>query len=666
MSKRLCIIAFAFFSVTLAAEVHFAPSMLPLIFQDIYEDLVEQGQEVDFEELSQQLADLSEHPLNLNTATADDLHLLPFLTDQQIDAILLLVYQQPLHNLYELQLIDCLPDYQIRNLLPFVTAEPVDQQEPVYWREMWHYARHDLLLRLDARNIENTRTAKTNNNGNDPMYAYLKYNFNYRNRVQWGISMERDPGEPFYSPHKTYGADFYGGYLQLQNFGHLKRFVAGDFRASFGQGLVINTNMRYGGKLAMLQNGGFTREGLQRKTSTAEYNFLRGAGATISVGKFDLTAFYSARKIDANVDTAENTFPSIQKTGYHRTVNEINNKRSEWQQIIGFNGTLRLASARIGITVTEQIFTDTLIPKTTYYNHNYFRGKRQFAAGLNYQWHLRRVMLFGEVATAQNNTWGVANITGLRYSPINGIAFTALYRYYSPHFDNLLANAFGETSRQNDENGLMLGTDITAVQHWRFSIYGDAFHFHGPKYGIRDSLTWGGDALLQAEYLPSKYMNMQWKTRAKIKGGEQKYELRYNLNAAVGNWLFKTVLNGNVVLTKEKTGVKPHLGGVISQQVEYHFSRVPIVIQARGEAFYTANYDNRLYLYENDVLYAFSIPMLYGQGGRWFLNFRYKINEHLSLYLKTAQTIYAPKWAVQQNLYSRTRTEMHTLLRVKF
>ena len=76
MSKRLCIIAFAFFSVTLAAEVHFAPSMLPLIFQDIYEDLVEQGQEVDFEELSQQLADLSAHPLNLNTATADDLHLM--------------------------------------------------------------------------------------------------------------------------------------------------------------------------------------------------------------------------------------------------------------------------------------------------------------------------------------------------------------------------------------------------------------------------------------------------------------------------------------------------------------------------------------------------------------------------------------------------------------
>lgn len=654
MWQRLCVVLVAWgCALIAAAQTNYSAAMLPLIMQDIYEDLLEQGQTVDFEELTEELSRLHENPINLNATSADELRQIPFLSDEQIDAILLLVYRQPLHSLYELQLADHLKDYQIRNLLPFVFVGSIEKNEPFYWKEMWHYAHHEVDLRLDARQIETNRP--------DPFYTSLKYRFNYGKRVDFGLVMERDPQEPFYYPHKTYGADFYGGWLQLRDVWKFRNIVAGDYRVTFGQGLVINTNMRFGGKLSMLANSGFRREGLQRKSSTAEADFLRGVGATLALGKVDVSAFYSARKVDGRVN--DNVFPSIQNTGYHRTDAELSGKRAVWQQVVGLNTTLRLKQARIGLTVTEHLLGDTLVPRTTYYNHNYFSGKRQFAAGINYQWYIRRFMLFGEVATAQNSTWGIANITGLRYSLPNDVSLVALYRYYSPHYDNLLANAFSETSRQNDENGLMVGADIGCVKRWRFSVYGDIFRFAGAKYAIRTYPTWGGEALLQAQYEVNRNMSMQWKVRTKWKGEKEKYQLRYNLSAQAGQWLLKTTIEGNLLRQSGKTDVS--LGGVVAQQVEYSFSAVPVVLQARAEAFYTADYDNRIYLYENDVLYAFSIPMLYGKGGRWMLNFRYKINDMFSVYLKTAQTLYSQSWATERNLGNRTRSEVHTMLRIK-
>ncbi len=103
LSLWVCLFAFA--------QVSYSPDMLPLIMQDIYEQLVENGREPDFEELEPELLTLHENPINLNAATEDDLRRLRFLSDEQIDDILLFVYKQPLNSLYELRLIPSLADY---------------------------------------------------------------------------------------------------------------------------------------------------------------------------------------------------------------------------------------------------------------------------------------------------------------------------------------------------------------------------------------------------------------------------------------------------------------------------------------------------------------------------------------------------------------------------
>ncbi len=106
------------------------------IIGDVYEQLTETGA-VDYEELQEELLDLAAHPINLNAARASDLERLRFLNDIQIDAILLYVYQRPMQDISELQLIDCLHDYDIRNLRAFVFVAPIEKSDRLYPREVF-------------------------------------------------------------------------------------------------------------------------------------------------------------------------------------------------------------------------------------------------------------------------------------------------------------------------------------------------------------------------------------------------------------------------------------------------------------------------------------------------------------------------------------------------
>ena len=122
------------------------------ILEDIYGQLAEYG--IAMDDVAEQLMDIAENPINLNHTNAEELSQLCWLTDEQIDDILLYQYQHAFVSVYDLQLIHSLKDYDIRNLLPFVYVGEVEEQEKIYFREVFHYAKHEITLRADARNIE--------------------------------------------------------------------------------------------------------------------------------------------------------------------------------------------------------------------------------------------------------------------------------------------------------------------------------------------------------------------------------------------------------------------------------------------------------------------------------------------------------------------------------
>ena len=255
------------------------------ILEDIYNQLSEDD-EILQEDLQEQLMGIAAHPINLNNTNADELSRLLFLNDEQIDAILLYQYKHTFRDIYELQLIDCLKDYEIRNLLPFVYVGEEKEEEKIYFREIFQYANHELTLRTDARNIEDFE--------GDPMYGKLRYRFNYQNKVQAGISVTRQVND---GSIKQEGERWdYGGFIELRDIGPMKRIVAGNYQASFGYGLVVGSPFKRG-KTAYIQSTSKTDEGVKKYTSVGDsYNYFHGIGATAKVSNWaDVSAFYSLR-----------------------------------------------------------------------------------------------------------------------------------------------------------------------------------------------------------------------------------------------------------------------------------------------------------------------------------------------------------------------------------
>ena len=257
------------------------------ILEDIYGQLAEYG--IAMDDVAEQLMEIAEHPIDLNQTNAEELSQLGWLTDEQIDDILLYQYQYGFVSVYDLQLIHSLKDYDIRNLLPFVEVKDKRleiQDENIYLREVFRYAKHEITLRADARNIEDYPL--------DPMYGKLRYRFNYQNRVQAGLSVTRraNDGTP-----KPEGERWdYGGFIQLRDMGPMQKIVAGNFQANFGYGLVVGSPFKRG-KTAYIQSTSKTDEGLKKYTSVGDsYPYFHGIGATAQLSHWaDISTLHLVR-----------------------------------------------------------------------------------------------------------------------------------------------------------------------------------------------------------------------------------------------------------------------------------------------------------------------------------------------------------------------------------
>jgi hypothetical protein len=507
----------------------------------------------------------------------------------------------------------------------------------------------------------------------DPNYLSVKYSFRSGDKIDVGLVGEKDAGEQFWGRYHK-GFDFYSGYVQLNHLGRLKTLVLGNLKANFGLGLVIHPEVSMG-KSTDVMNVLPRNSGLQKSSSTDEYNFLRGIGATVKIGKSELSAFYSYKLFDG--DSTGTAFSYIKTDGLHRTVSDLNHKDRIATQVVGGNWSWRVTNFYLGFTVVDTRLSRTLEPELKPYNMFFFRGNHQLAEGLNYRFRLKKFTFFGEEAIQSKGGFAVLN--GFTVSPVSRVNLVALYRYYSKRYDVLLANAFAEGSKVNNEEGFYFGFEIYPIKHWKIVAYADAYSFPWLRYTV-SSPSVGYDALLAANYIPTKKVEMYWRIRYKQKeknlteisitdftGRYDLASLRYWVSfAANKRFVLKSLVEVNRASSEKES---PTWGWLFSQEVSYVFRKLPLSFNVRCEWFDAVNYDNRIYSYERDVPYVFSVPMLYGQGGRWFGNCKWNLSKKLSVWLKVAQTFYADRNTIGSDLElinSNHKTDIHTVVRFQF
>ncbi|WP_202191570.1 helix-hairpin-helix domain-containing protein [Bacteroides caccae] len=628
--------------------------------------------ENELEELSNRL----QEPVNLNSATREQLEQFPFLSDIQIEHLLAYIYiHGQMETIYELQLVEELDRQTIQYLLPFVCIKAINNEPAFRWKTMLkdagRYGKNEVLTRLDIlfykrKGYEHTYLGPS-------VYNSVKYTFRYRDQLYAGGVAEKDAGEPFAALHNSYGYDYYSFYLLLQNCGRLKSLAVGNYRLSFGQGLVMSTDYLMG-KTIYASSFNNRSTGIKRHSSTDEYNYFRGVATTVALTKrLSVSAFYSHRNMDGVVTDGEIT--SVYKTGLHRSRKEADKKNLLTSQLTGGNVSYQQNHIRLGITGVYYVFNRPYEPELTGYSKYNIHGNHFYNLGIDYAYRWRRFSFQGETAIGKQ---GWASLNRLQYSPVQDIQFMLIHRFYSYDYWAMYAHSFGEGSTVQNEQGYYVGLETTPFSHWRFFVSFDLFSFPWKKYRINKPSR-GTDGLIQATFTPRTNLSMYLKYRYKQKERDLTgskgtltlpifhHQLRYRLNYSLNDvFSSRTTLDYNHFHSQDRAATK---GYQVTQMISSQLPWTRLFADVQGSYFCTDDYDSRVYVSEKGLLYTFYTPSFQGRGFRCAVRLRYELNKHWLFITKFGETIYLNRNEIGSGndlIYGNKKADIQMQLRIKF
>ena len=628
--------------------------------------------ENELEELSNRL----QEPVNLNSATREQLEQFPFLSDIQIEHLLAYIYiHGQMETIYELQLVEELDRQTIQYLLPFVCIKAINNEPAFRWKTMLNdagrYGKNEVLTRLDIpfykrKGYEHTYLGPS-------VYNSVKYTFRYRDQLYAGGVAEKDAGEPFAALHNSYGYDYYSFYLLLQNCGRLKSLAVGNYRLSFGQGLVMSTDYLMG-KTIYASSFNNRSTGIKRHSSTDEYNYFRGVATTVALTKrLSVSAFYSHRNMDGVVTDGEIT--SVYKTGLHRSRKEADKKNLLTSQLTGGNVSYQQNHIRLGITGVYYVFNRPYEPELTGYSKYNIHGNHFYNLGIDYAYRWRRFSFQGETAIGKQ---GWASLNRLQYSPVQDIQFMLIHRFYSYDYWAMYAHSFGEGSTVQNEQGYYVGLETTPFSHWRFFVSFDLFSFPWKKYRINKPSR-GTDGLIQATFTPRTNLSMYLKYRYKQKERDLTgskgtltlpifhHQLRYRLNYSLNDvFSSRTTLDYNHFHSQDRAATK---GYQVTQMISSQLPWTRLFADVQGSYFCTDDYDSRVYVSEKGLLYTFYTPSFQGRGFRCAVRLRYELNKHWLFITKFGETIYLNRNEIGSGndlIYGNKKADIQMQLRIKF
>lgn len=659
--------------------------------EDLIEDIASNTDaEIDYSSLYDDLNYYLNNPLNINSANEEDLERLHILNDFQIKSLLDYIQKNgPMLSVYELQLVFGFSMDDILMILPFIQISDDQSEQSFRLKSALKYGNHQIFLRgqevleeqvgyssiSDSALLENPNSRYLGSS----YKLYTKYKYNYKDKIYWGFTAEKDPGEEFFEGNNSNGFDYYSAHLQINDVSIFKTITLGDYQAKFGQGLLLWSDMALG-KTPYVLNTRKKAQGLRKYSSTNENVFLRGAGTTLAFKNTEFSIFYSQKQIDANIiDSVDNEIAnvsSLQNSGYHATPSQIVDKDAIGEEIIGGNISYNHKRFKIGITGLTYKYDAALLKDTTPENQFDFRGKENSNVSIDYQFGFWDFSFFGEEAISENG--GKAFLNGMLVNLAPQISLSAMHRYYEKNFQSNYGNAFAESSGNNNESGFYLGVEIHPIKHWKVTGYFDSYKFPWIKMGV-DAPSEGYEWFVQTDYAVSRNLNMYLRIKNEEKlvnqtaesgidnlVSEKLLKVRFNINSKVNDQVSLKNRIETSKFTEENVG--SDYGYMVYQDVFYDLRKIPLSLNMRFAVFDTDSYAARIYAYESDILYAFSIPAYYSKGSRIYFNLKYTIRDFIDIWLRYSQTYYSDLDVISSGLNQingNTKSEIKAQVRIK-
>lgn len=663
------VILVCFFHINLFAQ---DPTKAPPVSNSTEQQLeaiteVNEDAETEDDSYLLKLQDFLKNPVNLNYATASELKELVVLSPIQIQSIV--SYRNlfgKFISIYELQAIPGWDVYTIDKIRPYISvSEKADLFRSI--GERFTGGDNSLLIR-GTQIMEKSKGYKVdpvttkNYYPGSPQRIFMRYRYHFKNLLQYGIVAEKDAGEEFFKGSQKQGFDFYSAHLFARNIGIIKSLALGDFTVNLGQGLTQWQNLAFK-KSVDVTNIKRQLPVLRPYNSAGEINFHRGIGITIGKRNIEATVFASYKKIDANfnVDTLNNEdfVSSLQTSGYHRTSSEVADKGTQRQIAFGGNVAFNKDKLHVGINGIQYNFEFPINKADDPYNVYALSGNNFGNYSIDYSYTYKNLHFFGEAATT--NKSATAFVNGMIFSVASNVDMSLLYRNISKKYQSLYTNAFTESTFPTNEKGVYTGISIRPSNIWRIDAYADFYKFPWLKFQV-DAPSTGADYLIQATYKPNKQLELYLRYRTETKyGNYNPFEStlrpvvprsRQNMRTQISYKVTPTfTMRQRVeIIWFDKRGPQASNGYLSYVDMIYKPMMKKYSGNIRLQYFETDDYNSRLYAYENDVLYSFSIPVFYETGFRYYVNVNYDFSKKLSAWLRVAQTVSKGKTTVGSGL----------------
>ncbi|WP_243739614.1 ComEA family DNA-binding protein [Algoriphagus boseongensis] len=638
-----------------------------------------QEEDIDYEAIYEQLFQLYQNPINLNKADLEVLQASYLLTPNQINQLVKYRYEfGDFLSLYELQAI---PDFDlttIENLIPFVTLDEIPNKPKPFLQRIKEEENAYLLLRhkrtweqrkgYTAPDTSSTGKLSTRYLG-DPNEIYLRFRIQHSRDFSLGMTLEKDPGEQFIWDQKTkrYGFNFLSFHLTKYQLGNWKTIALGDFQASFGQGLVFGAGYTVGKGAETVPTVRRSSIGILPYTAALEYGFFRGIGVTRKIRNWQVTLIGSRvprdGRISSSLDSLESNqdiLTSISQTGLHRTPSELSTKGQLNESNLGGNIQFSSPSGRwmAGANFLHTSFSIPWVRTPSVYNQFEFSGKSNQvgSAYFNYNW--KNFFFFGESAISASK--GTGTVLGLVSSLSKQVDFSMLWRNYSKDFHSFYSSGFAENTRPINEKGLYMGIQIKPNPTWKVNAYYDAFSFPWLKYRVyapSKGFEWLGRLTYQPRRNFIAFVQLRQEEKARNLSDSGEPQLTYQIlpirktNGLISleNQLTKQIfIRSRILWSQVEIQNQKTSGIMIYQDVQVEKGKWRWT--GRIGLFDSETYDNRLYAFENNVLWTFSIPAFSGRGIRYYLLAQRQIGNRMTVYFRFSRTSYTDRETVSSGL----------------
>jgi hypothetical protein len=578
------------------------------------------------------LNELAENPVKINSASEVEISRLFFLSDFQVKALSDYVHSSgQIVSVYELANIPGFDRETVEMIIPFITLQfkLKNDSDSVRWR-------NSIISNFSIRSGNNDSSVLGSN-----WRILTKYKFT-AGGFSGGFTIEKDPGEKFFTGLPPL-PDFLSAHVAYSGNGVIKRIIVGDYSARFGQGTNINTGMRKG--ISLVSPGYMSAsDEIKPYTSTDAGKFFRGLAAEFSIKGLDLSMFYSKNYSDATIsassDSTGDYIENFYTAGVHNTPSLLQKKDAVYKLTSGIAVSYNFNNLKVGL-----VWSDTRLSLPLYLSGNdpgeinNFTGNRSTLYTLYYNSFIKKIMFYGEISADNNKKY--AFVQGFSFRPSDRLTISFLFRNYNPGYTTFFGQGAGSGSKTTNEIGFMGCFSYEAARHLFVSGGCDIQHFpwlryrcSAPSIGVRKEI--------KARYLASEKVTLDVNYNYRLSmvdNGEtqgipiQDKVITRSIKASSRYSIHENLTLGTRIDYKV-TNPGRSRGFSLLQEITYSFRHLPVTIWARYCIFNTADWYSRIYTYENDLLYSYNVPALYGEGSRSYIMVKWKIADYAELRVK--------------------------------